>query len=118
MKIFLLLNAILEILAGIVMFLAPSNLPGYKDASAQTTGWVSMYGAAALAVGFFALLTWRSYPNADLVYTCILTLIIFHAGVMTAAFKGYRSGMKDMMPVAILHGVIAIATLFFYTQLG
>ncbi len=117
MKIFILINAILEILAGIIMFLAPKSLPGYKDASLSTTSWVSMYGAGALAVGFFAFLTWRSYPNADVVYSFILTFLIFHAGVMAAAARGYRAGMKDMMPVAVLHGVLAIATLYFYIQI-
>lgn len=117
MKIFLLINAILEIVAGIIMFLAPKALPGNKEASAQTTTWISMYGAAALGIGFFAFLAWRNYPNAELTYTFILTFLLFHTGVMAAAARGYRAGLKDMMPVAILHGVFAIATLYFYVQM-
>lgn len=117
MKIFILLNAIIEILAGFVMFLFPSKLPNFEDESARTVTLASMYGAAALAVGFFALQVWRSYPNADLSYTFLLTFLIFHTGVMTAAYKGVRSGIKDMMPVAVLHGLLAVGSLYFFSQL-
>ena len=98
------------------MFLIPKKLPGFEEADGQSNALASMYGAAALAVGFFAFLVWRSYPNADLQYSFLLTFLIFHAGVMTASYKGYRSGLKDMMPVAILHGIFAIGTLYFFIQ--
>lgn len=117
MKIFILINAILEIVAGVALFLFPKKLPGFGEASEDSLTWTSMYGAAALAVGFFAFQVWRSYPNAELTYTFLLTFIIFHAGVMTAAYKGHRAGLKDMMPVAILHGLMAIGTVFFFTQM-
>jgi len=117
MKIFILLNAIIEILAGLVMFLFPNKLPSPEGITPRAGTLASMYGAAALAIGFFALQVWRTYPNADLVYTLLLTLVIFHAGVMTAAYRGVRSGIKDMMPVAILHGVLALASLYFFTQM-
>ena len=114
MKLFILLNGIIEILAGVILFLFPRKLPGAEQVTPVGTTFTSMYGAAALAVGFFAIQVWRSYPNADLVNTLLLTLIIFHAGVMTAAFKGYRSGVKEMMGTAILHGILAVGALYFF----
>jgi len=117
MKIFILITAIIELLAGFIMFLVPRQIPALKNAEPSTLTFASMYGAAAIGLGFYALQAWNYYADAEMVQSFLLTFIVFHAGVMAAAYRGSRSGLKDMTGVAILHGVLMLATLFFYIQL-
>ena len=117
MKIFILITAIIELLAGVIMFLMPRQIPAFKNADARSATLASMYGAAAIGIGFYALQAWNYYADAEMVHSFLLTFIIFHAGVMAAAFRGSRSGLKDMTGVAILHGILMLATLFFYVQM-
>ena len=116
MKLFILITAILEVVAGLLMFLAPKKLPGLQEADARSSTLASMYGAAALAIGFFAFQVWQNFESTALVASFLLTFTVFHAGVMAAAFRGSRNGLKDMTGVAILHGLFLLATLFFYFQ--
>ena len=117
MKIFILITAIIELLAGVLLFLVPRQVPGFKNADSIATTWASMYGAAAIGLGFFALQAWNYYADAEMVHSFLLTFIVFHAGVMAAAFRGSRAGLKDMTGVAILHGILLLATLYFYIQM-
>ena len=113
MKQFILVNAILEILAGIVFLLMPTIAPGVADTDAIGLTFTRMYGGAALAVGLFALQTWQNSSNSTLVQVFFKSIAIFHVGVTTAAILGSLAGNDDAIAVAGLHGILALISLYF-----
>lgn len=116
MKLFILINAILEIGAGLLFLTAPTLVPGTEDTSLDGLVFLRMYGAAALAVGITAMMIWRNYERTDL-HKVFLTLFgIFHVGVTIANAIGYASGEENCLPVILLHGVLAIITIYFYAK--
>ncbi len=117
MKLFLLISAIIEIIAGLALFLIPGKAA--KLSSDQYAGltFSNMYGAAALAIGFLGLQAWQNTDNIGFMQAFFLFFIIFHIGVMMAAYKGSTRGMKEMLPVVILHAVLAAASAYFYMQM-
>ena len=113
MKLFVLITAIVELLAGVALFLAPTVVPGMEDASVGGLTFARMYGAAALAVGFFALQTWQNMDSRELIQVFLKTFSVFHIGVAVSAFLGYGAGGQDFMGVGILHSLMALITLYF-----
>ena len=116
MKPFILVNAILEIGAGILFLTAPALVPGTEDTSLDGLIFLRMYGAAALAAGTTALMIWRHYDRTDLHKVFLTLFSVFHVGVTVANAIGYASGEENCLPVFVLHGVLAIITIFFYTK--
>jgi len=113
MRLFILINAIIEILAGVILFFAPSIVPEFASASGDTLTFINMYGAAAMAMGLIALLIWKQYESLELQDLFVKAFSLFHAGVAIANYKGYTSGLEHCMGPAALHGVLAIVTLYF-----
>ena len=113
MKTFVLINAVLEIIAGIVFLAMPSLIPGAEDSSVTGITFMRMYGAAALAVGFYAYQTLQKMDDKDWVSGFLKTFAVFHTGVATASFIGYTNGNDDALAAGVLHGVLALATLYF-----
>ncbi len=113
MKLFVLINAIIEILAGVILFFAPTIVPEYANASGDTLTFLNMYGAAALAMGLIALLIWKNYESVELQDLFVKAFSLFHAGVAIANFKGYTSGLEHNLGPAILHGALALIALYF-----
>ena len=116
MKLFLLISAIIEIIAGLALFLIPGKAA--KLGADQPAGltFSNMYGAAALAVGFLGLQAWQNTDNIGFIQAFLLSFIIFHIGVMMATYKGTTRGMKEMLPAVILHAVLAVASIYFFMQ--
>ena len=116
MKLFMLINGIIEILAGLVLFFGHSQVPELAGADAITLTLVKMYGAAALAVGIFSIICWRNYPNPALINAFLSTFLIFHIGVF-AATQGALHGEGFETPGApILHLTMGLITLYFLVQ--
>ncbi len=113
MKQFILVNAILEILAGVVLLLMPTIAPGVADTDSVGLTFTRMYGGAALAVGFFAFQTWQNMSNNTLVQVFLKSIAIFHLGVTSAAILGSSAGNEDAIAVAGLHGILALISLYF-----
>ena len=61
MKKFFLLTAIVEILAGLVLFFAADKIPDLINANPLTIGFAKMYGVAAFYLGLYALYTWKFF---------------------------------------------------------
>ena len=114
MTILIIATAILELLAGAMLFFAPQKNPDFKDAPSSTLGWGKMYGAAALSAGTLAVLTYLSM-DPEVVKVFLQTFMVFHVLVGIAAFLGFRKGDFSSPAVAIGHAVFALATIYFYT---
>lgn len=61
MRKFFLLTAIVEILAGIVLFFVADKIPEFNNVSPLTLGFVKMYGVSAFSLGLFALYVWKFF---------------------------------------------------------
>ena len=115
MKVFILINAIIEILAGIVLFLLPEML-ATDSTSADGLIFLRMYGGAALAVGVTALIIWRNYESADMLKIFVILFSIFHTGVAAANAIGYNDGIESCMGPLGLHAILAAICIYFLTK--
>lgn len=116
MKNFVLFTAVLEILAGIVLFCMPQMVPTLAEVSGAGLTMARMYGAAALAVGYFALKVWQNFESHDLKRGFLNTFIVFHVGVAIAIFLGYNGGGVTEFAPGVLHTVMALITIYFYMK--
>lgn len=114
MKIFILLNAILEISVGVLMIFAPHLIPGIDANNIMEITLARMYGAAAMTVGIYALKVWKTMLSKPQINSCLQLLSIFHIGVANAAFTGFNRGLSDFLLVFILHMVLFLGAIFFW----
>lgn len=114
-KSFVLVTAIIEIGAGALLFIIPSLIPEMEGESAVAFTLARMYGAAALAVGYYALMVWKNYAPGP-VQGFLKTFLVFHVGVAAASFGGYNSGVQNFILVASLHLGLALMTIFYIVQ--
>lgn len=115
MRLFILITGIIEIIAGIVFFLAPSMIPDLQGASEMSSTLARMYGAAALSVGLLSLLFWRANIMADIKKYFLPTIILFNLLVAIACVLGYMLGTMNPGAIA-LHGLNALVFCFFYLK--
>jgi len=117
MKNFVLFTAGLELLAGLILFAVPNLVPSLSGATAAGYTMARMYGAAAFAVGYFALQVWRNFDSEDLKKAFLNTFTIFHIGVAAAVFMttGGEGGTEELAP-GVLHVVMAVITIFYATR--
>ncbi len=113
MNIFILITGGLELLEGLALMIKPDAAPDFKGADSATLTWANMYGAAAIGIGTFAILTYLQMDPGT-VRIFLQTFMVFHLLVAYVAFKGYRKGDFGNPAVAILHAVFALATAYFY----
>ncbi|MFK7904968.1 MAG: hypothetical protein AB8B69_07585 [Chitinophagales bacterium] len=86
------------------------NSPKLRPSHEQLQG---MYGAAAIAIGVFAVLVATSFEQIALHQPFLTVYLVFHALVSLSVFIAIRSGESADMKVGILHAVLAAATAFF-----
>jgi hypothetical protein len=116
MRLFILFNAVLELFVGILMVIAPQLIPGMNADDPMAMTLARMYGAAAIAIGFYALILWKKMPNSMAIKGFFKIISIFHIGVANAAFWGFNAGIMEFLGVAILHLVLFLGTLYFMTK--
>lgn len=114
MKVFILITAAIEILAGALMFFAPHLIPDLAQSDAQAHILARMYGAAAIGLGFFAFQAWQHMRSQVMQNAFLQTFVVFHIGVAVAAYLGYNNGSFKDPSVATLHFLLAIITAYFY----
>lgn len=114
MKVFVLITAVIELLAGALMLFAPHLIPDFAKSNAQTITLVRMYGAAALALSFFAFQVWQHMRSQVMQIAFLQTFLIFHIGVAAAGYYGYSTGGFKDPGVSILHLLLALGTAYFF----
>ncbi len=114
MKNFVLFTACLELLAGLILFSVPHLVPSLSGVTTAGYTMARMYGAAAFAVGYFALQVWRNFESEDLKKVFLNTFVIFHIGVAMAILiaTGGVGGAEELAP-CVLHTVMAVITIFY-----
>lgn len=112
MKAFILLNAVIEITAGLVFLIIPTLIPGVIETDITGIGYARMYGAGAIAFAVMNFLIWKM-DNKDIFPIAIKTITTFHTGVTLAALISYNSGADSFMAVAIFHVLLVIAAFYF-----
>ncbi len=116
MKNFILITAIIELLAGVVLFMMPTLMPELNDPSVNEIVFMRMYGAAALTVGLIALIIWKNAENNLMQSLFVKAFTLFHAGVAIANLKGFLSGSEQCLPPFGLHALLALITLYFWIK--
>lgn len=114
MKIFVLISSIIELLAGAALLLSPTLFPDFQNADVMDISLARMYGAAAIAVGYFCFQVWQHFESVYLRTAFLKTMSVFHIGVAAATFVAYTSGAMAQPAISILHSVLAIITIYFF----
>lgn len=114
MKVFILITAVIELLAGIAMLLVPHLIPDFANANDLSLTLSRMYGGAAIGLGLFALQVWRHMRSQVMQQAFLQSFLIFHLAVSGAAYFGFSNGAFKDPAVAILHLILALVTAYFY----
>lgn len=114
MKVFVLITAVIELLAGLVFFFAPHLLPDLANANPLSTTLAKMYGGAAIGLGLFALQVWRHMRSQVMQLAFLQSFLIFHFGVAVAGYFGYSNGAFQGLSACILHSLLGLVTAYFY----
>ncbi len=79
MKNLILISALIELLAGIVLFFTPQLILDLAQGSGSHLAMGRLYGTAALGLGIFALQVWRNFENETLVKAYLPSFLIFQS---------------------------------------
>lgn len=113
MKRFILISAIVELLAGLVLFFAPQLVPDLAQGPGSHMALGRMYGAAALGLGIFALQAWRNFDNETLVKVFLSSFLFFHITVFIAIISSFLAGVFANPGAAMLHLILAAFTAYY-----
>ncbi len=113
MKTFILISALIELLAGVVLFFAPQLVPDLANGPGSHMAMVRMFGAAALGLGIFALQAWRNFDNEPLVKTFLSSFLVFHLGAFIAILASFMADVFSNPGAAVLHLILALFTGYF-----
>lgn len=116
MKRFILISAIIELLAGAILFLAPQVVPDLAQGPGSHLAMSRMFGAAALGLGIFALQSWRNFAQETMVKTFLLTFLVFNMAVFIALLASFMAGVFNNPGAAFLHLLLAIFTAYYFFQ--
>ncbi len=113
MKVFVLITAVIELLAGLVFFFAPHLIPDFANANPLSTTLAKMYGGAAIGLGLFALQVWRHMRSQVMQQAFLKAFLLFHFGVAAAGYFGYSNGAFKDLSTCILHLILGLVTAYF-----
>ena len=115
MRKFFLLTAIIEILAGLVLFFAAEKIPDLINSNPLTIGFAKMYGVAAFSLGLFALFSWKFFDLKKLHIPFLIIFSIFNIGIAFAVIQSNLNfGFENPGPgyFLLILGLIALYFLF------
>jgi len=113
MKTFILISAIIELLAGAVLFFAPQLIPDLAQGPGSHMALLRMFGAAALGLGIFAFQVWRNMDNDTLVKTFLSSFLVFHTGAFIGITASFMADVFANPGAAVLHLILALFTGYF-----
>lgn len=114
MKNFILISAIIELLAGIVLFFVPQLIPDLAQGVGSNLAMARMYGATAIGLGIFAYYAWRNSENKTFVKAFLAAFLAFNLGVFIAMLASFFADVFASPMGAILHLILAIFTGYFF----
>jgi uncharacterized protein YjeT (DUF2065 family) len=113
---FILITALIEIFVGAGLFIMPEAIPEMAGQSAMALTMTRMYGAAAVAIGYYAFMVWQNF-DAGPATGFLKTFIVFHIGVAVASYFGYSQGIESFIPVMALHTIMALMSIFYFVSM-
>jgi len=114
MKKFILISAIIELLAGCILFFAPQLVPDLANGTSSHMAMARMYGAAALGLGIFAFYTWRHSENSELVKGFLASFLVFNLGAFIGILSSFLAGVFANPGGAVLHLVLGIFSAYYF----
>ncbi|MCI4647252.1 type 1 glutamine amidotransferase domain-containing protein [Phaeodactylibacter sp.] len=114
MKRFILISALLELLAGGVLFFSPQLVPDLAAGPGSHMAMARMFGAAALGLGVFAFNAWLNDDNAILVKAFLSSFLIFNLGAFISIAASFIAGVFASPAAAILHLLLAVVTAYYW----
>jgi len=113
MRKFFLLTAVIEILAGLVLFFAAEKIPEFNSASPLTIGFAKMYGVAAFSLGLFALYSWKFFDFKKLHIPFLIIFSIFNTGIAFAVIQSNLNfGFENPVP-GFFHLILGLIGTYF-----
>ena len=113
MRKILLINAIIELTAGIIVILSPDLLLYNTPMDNLSFNISKMYGIAAATIGLFSYLLYNHAQSAQLVKFSCLTIIAFHVilafhlyGMYTMAMITHPGPMAFHLLVFLVLGIL------------
>ena len=113
MKRFILITALIELLAGLILFIAPQLVPDLAQGPGGHLAMGRMFGAAALGLGVFAIQVWRNIDNEALVKVFFSSFLVFHLTVFIALLASFMAGVFANPGAALLHLILGIFTAYY-----
>ncbi len=116
MKRFIFISALIELLAGTIMFFVPQLVPDLAEGTSSHLAMARMYGAAALGLGVFAFQVWRNYDNEALVRTFLFAFIVFNFTAFIGLFSSFLAGVFANPGGALLHLILGLFTTYYFIK--
>ena len=117
MRKFFLLTAIVEILAGLVLFFATNKIPEFNNVNSLTIGFVKMYGIAAFSLGLFALYFWKFFNLKKLHIPFLTIFSIFNIGIAFAVIQSSLNfGFENPSP-GYFHLILGLIGIYFILKI-
>lgn len=113
MERFILISAVIELLAGAILFFTPQWVPDLAQGPGSHMAMGRMFGAAALGLGVFAFQVWRNFDNEPLIKIFLSSFLVFHIGTFIAILASFMAGVFTSPGAAILHLILAIITAYY-----
>jgi len=114
MKRFVFISALIELLAGAIMFFAPQLVPDLAQGTSSHMAMARMYGAAALGLGVFAFYVWRNFDNEQLVRAFLVAFMIFNLAAFIGIFSSFLAGVFANPGGALLHFILGLFSIYFF----
>lgn len=116
MKNYILISAILELMAGLIFLLIPQWVPDLSESPGSHLAMARMYGSAALGLGIVALGVWRNLENHVLVSLFLSSFLAFNLAAFIAFFASFLAGVFTNPGPAMLHLILGIIAAFYWIR--
>lgn len=116
MKRFIFISAIIELLAGAVLFLAPQLVPDLAQGESSHMAMARMYGAAAIGLGIFAFQVWRNFENEAMVKAFFAAFLIFNLTAFIGLLSSFLAGVFANPGAALLHLILGIIAGWYFIK--
>lgn len=116
MKNFILISAIIELVAGLILFFVPQIVPDLAAGESSHLAMARMYGAAALGLAIFAFMVWRKRDDDNLVKTFLPVFLVFNLAAFIGILSSFLAGVFANPGGAILHLILGIFSAYYFIK--
>ena len=107
-KSILLLNAILEGLAGVVIIMRPGIIMQNGNMDSSHLALAKIYGIAAFTLGILSFQIWKNFSYSKFEKMVLLAFMVFHLLIGLQMYSFYSAAITPNPGAAVLHMVFAV----------